>query len=201
MDRGRQARSVSRSRTRRDDRRRESLHSSHESLAGNLSPGRHHPGNHSHRREGSSGGFFKNLFGRRDKHGQDIVNQQQYQQQYQQVPGDVSSPRPAPPASSSPGAKLKALFSRSPQGKSPRNASPAPARGPVEELQVKELQHHVQLLKAELEGYEKIKQQLQAEQRAAQEWKEKWNYQNFKLNLMVDMLVLRVLELEQPSAT
>lgn len=66
---------------------------------------------------------------------------------------------------------------------------------------MKELQHRMQLLTAQVEGYEKVKQQLEVEQKAAQDWKEKWNYQNFKLNLMVDMLVLRVLELEQPTAS
>jgi hypothetical protein len=91
------------------------------------------------------------------------------------------------------------IFRRSPQhGRGP---SPPVGRNPVEELQVKELQHRVLLLSAQVEGYDKAKQQLQLEQRAAQEWKDKWNYQNFKLNLMVDMLVLRVLELEQPTGS
>ncbi|GLC53619.1 Serine/arginine-rich splicing factor rsz22 [Pleodorina starrii] len=174
------------------------MHSSHESLAGNLSPGRHHPGQHGSRRESGGGSFFKNLFGRRDKH----QLPQQPQQPgvatpYQQLPADTSSPPPPAPTSGSPGSKLKSFFT--PHSKSARSASSPLPHNPVEELQMKELQHRVQLLTAQVEGYEKVKQLLQAEQRAAQEWKEKWNYQNFKLNVMVDMLVLRVLELEQPA--
>ena len=41
---------------------------------------------------------------------------------------------------------------------------------------------------------DELKRQVNAEQRGANDWREKWNFQNFKLNLMVDMLVLRVLE-------
>ena len=41
---------------------------------------------------------------------------------------------------------------------------------------------------------DELKRQVNTEQRGANDWREKWNFQNFKLNLMVDMLVLRVLE-------
>lgn len=41
---------------------------------------------------------------------------------------------------------------------------------------------------------DELKRQVNDEQRSATDWREKWNFQNFKLNLMVDMLVLRVLE-------
>jgi len=61
---------------------------------------------------------------------------------------------------------------------------------------VRNLQHKVSLLESQLQELEELKRQLYAEQRTTTEWREKWNYQNFKLNLMVDMLVLRVLELE-----
>jgi len=41
---------------------------------------------------------------------------------------------------------------------------------------------------------EEAKRQAMAERAAALEWKNKWNFQNFKLNLAVDMLVMRVFE-------
>ncbi len=36
-----------------------------------------------------------------------------------------------------------------------------------------------------MQDYERVKAQLAQEQRSATEWKEKWNYQNLKLNIMV----------------
>lgn len=60
--------------------------------------------------------------------------------------------------------------------------------------QVRDLQHRIGVLEAQLQEVDELKRRLTAEQRTANEWKEKWNYQNFKLNLMVDMLVLRVME-------
>lgn len=125
-------------------------------------------------------------------------------------------PPPPAPASSSPASKLKALLSFAPT----RNASPGrggnvpppppgmgpPGLGPVDmpraatdDMQIKNLQHQMQLMQAQMQDYQTIKTQLLQEQRQAQEWREKWNFQDLKLNLMVDMLVLRVLELEQPG--
>ncbi|GFR49606.1 hypothetical protein Agub_g11676 [Astrephomene gubernaculifera] len=188
MDR-RQSRSAGRSR--REERRSQSVRSSQESsLAGNLSPGRHH---HGHRGREGGGGFFKNLFGRRDK---SPMDQRPSQQPF---PIEPNAP-PPPPVSSSPAAKLKAMLSFAPHSHS-RHTSPTPNRtAEPDDMQVKDMHHRMQLLQAQVQDYERIKAQLAAEQRSAQEWKEKWNYQNFKLNLMVDMLVLRVLELDQETA-
>ncbi|KAJ9516265.1 hypothetical protein QJQ45_001112 [Haematococcus lacustris] len=62
--------------------------------------------------------------------------------------------------------------------------------------QVRDLQHKVSLMEAQLQEVEQLKLRLLAEQRAATDWKERWNYQNFKLNLVVDMMVLRLVEAE-----
>ncbi|KXZ49631.1 hypothetical protein GPECTOR_20g488 [Gonium pectorale] len=204
MDRQRHSRSVSRSR--REERRSGSIRSSHESMAGNLSPGRHHehPG---HRRGAREGGFFKNLFGggRRDKRAQQQLPEHAspYPPPQQAYPGDSTPPpmpAPAPPRSASPAAKFKALLSFAPHSPKRNQQSPsANQHPPADEMQVKDLQHRMQLMQVQVQDYERLKAQLAVEQRAAQDWKEKWNYQNFKLNLMVDMLVLRVLELDQPA--
>ncbi|KAG2437482.1 hypothetical protein HXX76_006132 [Chlamydomonas incerta] len=127
-------------------------------------------------------------------------------------------PPPPVPASASPASKLKALLSFAPArhaspGRAgnalpppPPGMGPVPGSGPVElprgatdDLQIKNLQHQMQLMQAQMQDYQTVKTQLLQEQRQAQEWREKWNFQDLKLNLMVDMLVLRVLELEQPG--
>jgi len=52
-------------------------------------------------------------------------------------------------------------------------------------------------MEAQLHEVEEIKGRLLAEQRTTNEWRERWNFQNFKLNLMVDMLVLRAMEVDK----
>jgi len=65
---------------------------------------------------------------------------------------------------------------------------------------VRDLQHKVGVLEAQLQETDELKRRVVAGERTATEWKEKWNYQNFKLNLMVDMLVLKSMETETRAA-
>ncbi|KAG2438221.1 hypothetical protein HYH02_010922 [Chlamydomonas schloesseri] len=213
-------RARSASRSRRDAQRTsQSVRGSHDSAAGNLSPGRHHG-----RREsgsGGGGGFFKNLFGsRRHRDQSPPPYPAGYPGEPYPEPGMAPPPPPPAPASSSPAAKLRALLSFAPTrhaspGRGGVAAPPPPPpgmalppgpggpvelpRGATDDLTIKNLQHQMQLMQAQMQDYQTIKTQLLQEQRQAQEWREKWNFQDLKLNLMVDMLVLRVLELEQPG--
>lgn len=199
---------------RREERRSGSIRTSHESAAGNLSPGRaHHSGRTSHRHDRGSdgGGFFASLFGGKK-------NKQSSQQQGgmhmtggQGYPDDGSGNlhmqamqvqhAPQPSSTTASPSRFKQLLSFAPGKQTPRSPGPAPHQlggGPDNDsaMTVKDLQHKQQLLQAQLQDYERLKAQHAAELRNAQDWKEKWNYQNFKLNVMVDMLVLRVLELD-----
>jgi hypothetical protein len=44
-------------------------------------------------------------------------------------------------------------------------------------LQVRDLQHKVSVLEAQLQEVEELKRRLLAEQRMATDWKERWNFQ------------------------
>ncbi|KAG2487604.1 hypothetical protein HYH03_013743 [Edaphochlamys debaryana] len=199
---------------------RQSMHRGGGSGGGYREEPHHHGGGHRSRRESSGGGFFGKLFGG----GGQSRRRDQSQGGNSDYPAE-GSPRAAPPApaaNTSPASRLKAFLSFAPQGPARKGAHAgaleSPTRGgPVgpgglpstpektgaeeaaDNMTVKDLQHRLQLAQAQVQDYERIKASLAVEQRTANEWKEKWNYQNFKLNLMVDMLVLRVLELDQPG--
>jgi hypothetical protein len=62
---------------------------------------------------------------------------------------------------------------------------------PAKLQEVRELRSRVATLEGQLAT---ATTQHSQEQHTAREWREKWNYQNFKLHLMVDMLALQALE-------
>ncbi|GAX84331.1 hypothetical protein CEUSTIGMA_g11753.t1 [Chlamydomonas eustigma] len=78
-------------------------------------------------------------------------------------------------------------------------ATTSAATAAVNETSVRNMMQRINVLESQVQEVDELKRQLALEQRTGLEWKEKWNYQNFKLNLMVDMLVLRVLELDRTS--
>lgn len=68
--------------------------------------------------------------------------------------------------------------------------------------QLKDLQHRNHVLQAQVQELEDVKRRLQVEQRTATEWREKWNLQNFKLNLLVVSASMGCMhELYNPGAT
>uniref|UniRef100_A0A7S3R063 Uncharacterized protein n=1 Tax=Dunaliella tertiolecta TaxID=3047 RepID=A0A7S3R063_DUNTE len=67
------------------------------------------------------------------------------------------------------------------------------------QAQLRDLQHKLSVKESELQEMGRLKHSLAQEQNSAIEWKEKWNTQNFKLNLMVDMLALNLAEKEYPQ--
>lgn len=59
--------------------------------------------------------------------------------------------------------------------------------------EVEELRTRVELQAHELR---QLKEELRREETEAEDWREKWNFQNFKLQLLIDMWVLREIELK-----
>uniref|UniRef100_A0A7S0YMG2 Uncharacterized protein n=1 Tax=Polytomella parva TaxID=51329 RepID=A0A7S0YMG2_9CHLO len=186
---GRHSRSAGRSR--RDEVSSNGARDSYDSAAGNLSPGRMN-----NKGRGES---------HRPEHGFSFLKKKS--------PERSPSPAPLPPSnpqmnqdhyhynhdedrSRSPSFKLRNLFGRSNSKDNVSSQLPA-SPPPSQQLVQRDFHHEIQVLETQLHDYENLKKRLKAEEKQCAEWREKWNYQNFKLNLMADMLVLRVLEVER----
>jgi hypothetical protein len=50
------------------------------------------------------------------------------------------------------------------------------------------------VLQAQLLELDEAKRQAEAERSAALDWKNKWNFQSYKINLAIDMLTIREYE-------
>lgn len=140
--------------------------------------------------EGSQKSKRRNWFG----WGRKTSSREQSEVEEESEEEEEDAPPPPPP----PKKVDKRKLAKSASARDTQQQAQAPPPPPQQQQQQQQ-QYYRDAAGAQAQELAELKQRLSKQEQATHVWEERYNMQQFKLNLMVDMLVLKVLESERSS--